>query len=41
MLTPGPACGAAFGSWARLCVTSVPEAELHEALAILRGVLFR
>lgn len=40
MLTPGTACGSHFGSWARLCFTSVPEAELHEALALLRGILF-
>jgi N-succinyldiaminopimelate aminotransferase len=41
MLTPGTACGTAYGSWARLCFTAVPEAELHEALACLRAVLFR
>jgi hypothetical protein len=40
MLTPGTACGSDFGTWARLCFTAVPEAELHEALALLRAVLF-
>jgi N-succinyldiaminopimelate aminotransferase len=40
MLTPGTACGSDFGTWARLCFTTVPEAELHEALKLLRGVLF-
>jgi N-succinyldiaminopimelate aminotransferase len=41
MLTPGNACGADFGHWARLCFTSVPEPQLHEALERLRGVFFR
>jgi N-succinyldiaminopimelate aminotransferase len=41
MLTPGTACGSHFGTWARLCFTSVPEPELDEALACLRAVLFR
>lgn len=40
MLTPGTACGTAFDTWARLCFTSVPEQELHEALGLLRAVLF-
>ena len=40
MLTPGNACGSAYGGWARLCFTSVPEADLHEALKRLRAVLF-
>jgi len=40
MLTPGTACGSAFQTWARLCFTSVPEAELAQALERLRGVLF-
>lgn len=40
MLTPGSACGDAFSTWARLCFTSVPESELHDALAVLRAVLF-
>jgi N-succinyldiaminopimelate aminotransferase len=40
MLTPGNACGADFGSWARLCFTSVPEPQLLEALARLRSVFF-
>jgi N-succinyldiaminopimelate aminotransferase len=41
MLTPGTACGTAFERWARLCFTSVPEPELHEALVQLRSALFR
>ncbi|MET0384583.1 MAG: pyridoxal phosphate-dependent aminotransferase [Polyangiales bacterium] len=40
MLTPGTACGSAFDTWARLCFTSVPEADLHDALDRLRGALF-
>jgi N-succinyldiaminopimelate aminotransferase len=40
MLTPGNACGAAYADWARLCFTSVPEPELHEALKRLRSVFF-
>jgi N-succinyldiaminopimelate aminotransferase len=40
MLTPGTACGSAFGTWARLCFTSVPEPDLLDALARLRGELF-
>lgn len=40
MLTPGNACGADFGNWARLCFTSVPEPQLLEALARLRSVFF-
>jgi N-succinyldiaminopimelate aminotransferase len=41
MLTPGTACGTDYGTWARLCFTTVPEAELEQALACLRAVLFR
>jgi N-succinyldiaminopimelate aminotransferase len=41
MLTPGTACGTDYGTWARLCFTTVPEAELEAALACLRAVLFR
>ena len=40
MLTPGTACGTDFGTWARLCFTTVPEPELQEALKALRSVLF-
>lgn len=40
LLTPGSACGADFTTWARLCFTTVPEPELHEALRRLRTVLF-
>jgi N-succinyldiaminopimelate aminotransferase len=39
LLTPGSACGQAYGRWVRLCFTAVPPAELHGALAALRGVL--
>jgi N-succinyldiaminopimelate aminotransferase len=39
MLTPGTACGQDFGTWARLCFTVVPEAELREALKLLRRAL--
>ena len=41
MLTPGTACGSAFDGWARLCFTSVPEADLQDALTRLHGALFR
>jgi N-succinyldiaminopimelate aminotransferase len=40
MLTPGTACGTDFGTWARLCFTTVPENELQEALGCLHSVLF-
>jgi N-succinyldiaminopimelate aminotransferase len=40
LLTPGTACGVDFATWARLCFTTVPEADLHEALRRLRAVLF-
>jgi N-succinyldiaminopimelate aminotransferase len=40
LLTPGTACGADFTTWARLCFTTVPEPDLHEALRRLRAVLF-
>lgn len=40
MLTPGTACGTDYPTWARLCFTTVPEPELHEALRRLRAVLF-
>lgn len=39
ILTPGAAAGQAYGDWARLCFTSVPPAELEQALARLRSVL--
>ena len=41
MLTPGSAAGQAFERWARLCFTSVPEAELAQALERLKPVLSR
>jgi N-succinyldiaminopimelate aminotransferase len=40
MLTPGTACGSDFGTWARLCFTAVPEADLRDALLLLRNALF-
>lgn len=40
MLTPGNACGSDYADWARLCFTSVPEPDLHEALKRLRSVFF-
>lgn len=39
MLTPGTACGTDFGSWARLCFTSVAPAELSDALRRLLPTL--
>jgi N-succinyldiaminopimelate aminotransferase len=39
LLTPGTACGRDFPTWARLCYTTVPPAELEDALARLRSVL--
>jgi N-succinyldiaminopimelate aminotransferase len=40
MLTPGGACGAAYTTWARMCFTTVPEAELERACELLREVFF-
>jgi N-succinyldiaminopimelate aminotransferase len=40
MLTPGTSCGTDYATWARLCFTTVPELDLHEALRRLRSVLF-
>ena len=39
LLTPGSACGSDFGTWARLCYTSVPLAELDDALGRLARVM--
>lgn len=39
LLTPGTASGGAFGSWARLCFTSVPLPELEQGLDALSAVL--
>ena len=39
LLTPGDACGEAYDRWVRLCFTSVPPPELHEALERLRTVI--
>jgi N-succinyldiaminopimelate aminotransferase len=40
LLTPGTAAGAAYGTFVRLCFTALPPAELDEALAGLRRVLW-
>ena len=40
LLTPGSASGEAYGNWARLCFTTVPQDELEAALARLQGVMF-
>lgn len=39
LLTPGVSCGQAYGTWARLCYTSVDEAELATALEKLQPLL--
>ena len=39
LLTPGSACGRDFSTWARLCYTSVPPADLDDALDRLAGVM--
>ncbi len=39
LLAPGDGCGEAYGSWARLCYTAVPEARLAEGLDRLRTAL--
>ncbi len=39
LLTPGSACGRDYDRWVRLCFTSVPPAELREALDRLRTVI--
>jgi N-succinyldiaminopimelate aminotransferase len=41
LLTPGSASGSDYEGWVRICFTSVPPAELDDALARLRGVLER
>jgi N-succinyldiaminopimelate aminotransferase len=41
LLTPGSASGTDYGAWARVCFTSVPPAELADALARLRTVMGR
>ncbi len=41
LLTPGQASGKDFGTWVRLCFTTLPPDELDEALAKLRTVLRR
>lgn len=39
LLAPGDGCGEAFGSWARLCFTSVPRPRLLEGIARLRSAI--
>ncbi len=39
LLTPGPAAGAAYQTWVRLCYTAVAPEDLDEALSRLRAVL--
>jgi N-succinyldiaminopimelate aminotransferase len=39
LLTPGTASGKDFEDWVRLCFTTLPPDDLHEALARLRQVL--
>lgn len=39
LLTPGAAAGRHYEKWVRLCFTSVPPADLDDALARLSGVL--
>lgn len=39
MLTPGGASGRDYETWARLCFTAVPPAELDDALERLRSVV--
>jgi N-succinyldiaminopimelate aminotransferase len=41
LLTPGSACGRDYGRWVRLCFTSVPPAELADALERLSKVTGR
>lgn len=41
LLTPGSASGRDYASWIRLCFTSVPPAELADALETLRPILRR
>ncbi len=39
LLLPGDGCGDAYGSWARLCFTSVPKERLLEGVARLREAI--
>ena len=41
LLAPGSGFGDAFGTWARLCFTSVPRARLLEGVARLREAISR
>jgi N-succinyldiaminopimelate aminotransferase len=40
LLTPGSASGEAYGNWARLCFTTVPQDDLEAALERLQRVMF-
>lgn len=39
LLTPGAASGKDYESWARLCFTAIPPAELEDALGRLAPLL--
>jgi N-succinyldiaminopimelate aminotransferase len=39
LLTPGTACGRNYGTWVRLCFTSVPPTDLEQAVERLKRVL--
>lgn len=41
LLTPGAACGVDYENFVRLCFTSVPPAQLQEALDLLKPILGR
>lgn len=41
LLTPGAACGEHYADWVRLCFTSVPPAQLQEALELLKPIVGR
>jgi aspartate/methionine/tyrosine aminotransferase len=41
MLAPGAAFGDAYARWARICYTSVPEAQVKEGIARLREAIAR
>jgi aspartate/methionine/tyrosine aminotransferase len=39
LLTPGTASGKDYEGWVRVCFTTVPPAELADALSRIRGVI--
>ena len=41
LLTPGAASGTDYGSWVRLCFTSVPPADLEDALGRIAPIVGR